>query len=866
VIQDLVSPIRIRNLIQGKREDSLLSYIDLWAIQENVAFGVSGSATVGFALKGRNILLKTPSEIDSFYQGIGHLLDSLPHRGRLDLQVSYEVGRGSPEALHSHRSSFGSRDPLAQKMLEERIRALERAGIRHTEIYLFATLHGALKRSAGFPFGFETNRHGDEELRGEHGAKLRELAEIEQIISLSFQAIGIQARRLTGEELALYFYRALNPSRSEIIPEPAAVSRSSERGAHFSLSGAETARSRLLFSRAWSETEYLTLDGLHHAVVNLHEKPESMDEWSLKTFLDHLPFDYRLMLTVRTLDEEKVIGEEKIASNFNRNLYEYSPFKNYEAKQKFAELDSFLEETSSTSQKPYQFSLSVLLSDQDPAALKEKIKKTLLAFRELGEAEALSEDFDHFPLFFSHLPGHTRRNFRAKHLILTDALAYFFPLYQEWAGSTLAPTILTSRRRELLKFDFWDRRNQANHGIVAGSTGGGKSFAVNYLIKDFLLSDPAHHHVIVVDVGFSYRKLAQAFRGEYYEIDLSGKYSLNPFPEKAHLQHGKETDLELLTYLGQLLGKMVVDSPAENLSGSDFILLEHTILELYREIPLREAPRLSDVVGLLFRAGKGEALQLDEEDRRKAIHYGKNLELYTEGLYGKILNQPGKLSIDSPLLVYNLLKLSDHPKLQSVISFIIRSLIHTKLVDLNLKKLIVFDELHMLMNDPASVELIRMLYRILRKYNGVIYSISQSPNDYLQSAAADAIITNAEVRWFLPLNEGHESLHRFHLLEHEIEAVRSLQMVKGFFSECFVKSGEEGAVARLVPTPLEYWLCTTNAEDALCEERVVKEHPAWSYDLVLEHLAKQFPNGAGEKSAEFSSPHAEARKGRKRSP
>jgi len=844
MIQDLVSPLRVRNLIQGKREDSFLSYIDLWAIEENAGLGVSGSATIGFELTGRNILLRNEGEIESFYQGIAHLLDSLPYRGRTDLQVSFEVEPGSPKVIEAHRKAFHSPEPLAQKMLEERIQGLEERGIRHTRIYLFITLrekdaHGP---SSWFDVGGERTPRGF--LRIKHEEKLEELREVGEAVSLSLETIGIPKRRLTGRELALYFYRALNPVRSHLIPTPSAVLKGGEGDGRFSLSGPRTARSRLLFSRARSEAEYVTIDGVHHAVVNLHEKPESVDEWSMKRFIDLLPFDYKLLLTVRTVDEEKVKGEKKIDSNFNRNLYEYSPFKNYEARQKFQELDQFLEEASGTTQRPYHFSLSVLLKDRDPEILKDKMKETLLAFRELGEAEAVSEDFDHFPLFFSHLPGHTRRNFRGEHLLLTDALAYLFPLYEEWRGSPEAPTILTTRRRELVKFDFWDPRNPANHGIVAGSTGGGKSFAVNYLIKDFLLQNPARHQAIVVDVGFSYRKLARAFRGEYYEIDLSGKYALNPFPEKSYLERGKETDLELLTYLDQLLGKMVVDSAEENLSGSDLVLIEQVILEVYRRVAPHEAPRLSDVMKVLLEAGRGEALALDEEDRKKAIRYGKNLRLYAEGLYGRVLNQPGKLSIESPLLVYNLLKLSDHPKLQSVISFIIRSLIHAKLVDLSLKKLIVFDETHMLFNDPVSVELIRSLYRIIRKYNACVYSISQSPNDYLQSRASDAIITNTEVRWFLPLNDGHENLHRFKLLPHEVEAVKRLHMVKGRFSECFLKSGEEGIVARLEPTPLEYWLCTTNAEDTLLEEKILKEHPDWEYEAILEHLARHFPLGA----------------------
>jgi len=845
MIKDTIYPIRMRNLIQGRNEDKILSYVDLWAIEDDVAIGVSGSATMGFEIRGRNILLKNDAQINAFYLGIADLLDSLPSRGRLDLQLSYEVEPGSPEILLAHQESFTTEDPLARKITDERIALLQKRGIRHTRIYLFFTLQ---PEDQGLVVHFRSGKPPREAFESEHKAKVKALSEVEGIAKLALEGIGIPNRRLSGYELALYFYKALNPNRSRLIPVPFSVKASAkiaaQKDGYFSLSGPWTARSALLFSRAWVENQYVTLDGIHHAVVNLHQKPDAVDEWSMKLFLDHLPFDYRLMLTIRTTDEEKVMGRQKIDANFNRNLFEYSPFKNYEAKQKYAELDGFLEEASSTNERPYQFSLSVLLCDTDPEALKEKIKETLLAYRQLGEAEAVSEDFDHFPLFFSHLPGHTRRNFRGDHLILTRALSYFFPTFQEWDGSPNAPTILTTRRHELLKFDFWNDENPANHGLVVGSTGGGKSFAVNYLIKDFLLSDPRNHHVIVIDVGFSYRKMAKAFGGKYYEIDLSGKYSLNPFPEKAYLERGKEIDFELLTYLSELLGKMVTDSESENLSGADVQLLEHVILEVYREIGPKDAPRLSDVRRVLLAAGKGEVLDFDDEDKKKAVHYGKNLALYTEGLYSKVLDQPGKLAIDSPLLVFNLLKLADHPKLQSVISFIIQSLVHAKLVDVGLKKLIVFDETHMLMSDPASVKLIRMLYRIARKYNTCVYSISQSPNEFLQCAASDAMITNAHVRWMLPLNEGHESLSHFHLADHEIEAVRHLQMVKGHFSECFIKSGEEGVVARLWPSPLEYWLCTTNAEDWLCEKKVRAEHPNWETGEVLEYLAKHFPNGA----------------------
>ena len=51
MIRDAIYPIRMRNLIHGRNEDKILSYVDLWAIEDDVAIGVSCSATMGFEIK-----------------------------------------------------------------------------------------------------------------------------------------------------------------------------------------------------------------------------------------------------------------------------------------------------------------------------------------------------------------------------------------------------------------------------------------------------------------------------------------------------------------------------------------------------------------------------------------------------------------------------------------------------------------------------------------------------------------------------------------------------------------------------------------------------------------------------------------------
>jgi type IV secretory pathway VirB4 component len=153
--------------------------------------------------------------------------------------------------------------------------------------------------------------------------------------------------------------------------------------------------------------------------------------------------------------------------------------------------------------------------------------------------------------------------------------------------------------------------------------------------------------------------------------------------------------------------------------------------------------------------------------------------------------------------------------------------------------MIVVDEGWRFFNDEIGSRLIESLYRTARKSNGMILSISQSPLDFLGTKAANAIISNTYVKYVLKLTKGHELLPQFGLNSREIEAIRSLQSIPRRFSDLFVKFNTASSILRIEPSPLDYWICTTDADDAVTEERMKAKHPDWSAWEILRGLAKE---------------------------
>ncbi len=66
---------------------------------------------------------------------------------------------------------------------------------------------------------------------------------------------------------------------------------------------------------------------------------------------------------------------------------------------------------------------------------------------------------------------------------------------------------------------------------------------------------------------------------------------------------------------------------------------------------------------------------------------------------------------------------------------------------------------------------------------------------------------------------------------------------KGNFSELFLSFGSQRSVIRIMPTPEEYWICTSDARDREAEQQLKTEMPGLAGMEMVRELARRFPKG-----------------------
>ncbi len=818
----MIAPLRIRDTLQARREVPFYNQIDLLAIEDDILIGATGNLTLGFVLEGINLMFKSKQEIISVVEFLRQALGHLPEKTQFQFILKHRPGPG--RALFDYRRSIRTADAFSTALIESKETTLRKDALFNSELYLFITKFYDEKHK--LTSGLDVFRKKTIEANKEAFlARKQELLSAKTYLENAFGNLKVKMTPLKEKEYKSFFYFHLNPARASKSP----LVNSEENPAQNI-----TLRASLLFSPPVVEREHIYQDGYFFQGINLLLPPEHTEIQGLGKMLERISVPYDLMLSIYVPDNELEIEALKTRANVSKTFSFFGGSKNYDSAQKYHDIDSLITEIKSSSQKLAYYSLSFLVRDRNFYFLKRKQDQIVDAFPALGSAEGIADHMNHDRLFLSFLPGQAWMNPR-RYLIQSDALVNLLPIQSDWRGTEKAGFLLKSRKQELLKLDLFENSLPAKHGVIMGATGSGKSFATNYLLMNYLLEN-RYNQLVIIDVGNSYRRLASFFKGAYFDIDLGENYAINPLlPKNAVISNG-EINNDSLAYLGLITEKLVKGHSDEILTNAHKRLIEKALLKVYET---KNAPLLTDLLQVL----KTHSFE-DASEKQKALEFAKNLSIWAEGRYGKLLNRHGNLGTDNRFVVFELGKLDAYPDLQSLIFFIIRSAIASKLYQKANKKVIVIDEGWRFFNDETSARLIEDLYRTARKFNGLVLSISQSPEDFLNTKAANAIISNSFTKYILKLNKGHELLSRFELSDTEIEAVKSLVSRPGMFSEAFIKYGTDSTIGRIEPTALEYWIATTDPGDYALEQEVRKRNPTFDAFALLKYLAENSPKGA----------------------
>jgi conjugal transfer ATP-binding protein TraC len=815
-----ISPVTLRRLFHYENLPTMHSLANLWAIEENAVIGLDLSFSFVYELTLPDLTVKDEQEITDFIQHGKNFLNALPDNGVVQFWTKYSHGDGG--LINEYTNTIKTSEDIGQLIINAKEKFFKQLFIQNKKNYLTITISAdntEVKKldNKFFRVVLKDHKPITKQIHDKTIAKLKEKADL--LIS-QLKYLGVTAKQQKEDEILKILYDQLNPGRKESIPT-------------FNYDSEKTLRSQLFFNSSENEFDYLYLDGFYFRALNLYIRPEDANINMMMNFMSHLLPDCDLTVTVMAGNQNSMIKEVQLIDSVAKNINNVSGFrKNHEAIKKSEDAQGLLDEVKNTFQKLFFYKLSVTLKDRNLEDLTARTNKTLQLFKLIGESDAVIDDMNHLNLFLSALPNNTHLNVR-KHLFQTAAIANLLPLSREWQGTKRPKQLLLTENNELLPIDLFDDSLSAKHGLILGQTGSGKSFATNYLLTNFFI-ESIKNHIIIIDVGGSYRKLCSVFGGQYLEIELSEKFAFNPFPNKKYAitndsEEDFEIDTDVVSYITGLMQKML---KLHSLSGKEQKIIENAVINTYKNCK-GDIPMLGD-----FHKELANMTTDDDNLKEIAKEYARNLNMWTTGRYGKLLNNKTALTIDNRLIVFDLQKLDTEKELQAVIFFIISSSIEEKLKDKSLKKIIVIDEGWKFFNDDAGSALIENLYRTARKFNAAIYSISQSPADFLNTKAANSIISNSYLKFVLKLKSGYDLLPNFGLNSQEIEKVKSLRVEKGKFSEIFLKFNDYNRVVKIQPSPVDYWICTTDPGDLQKELAIKEKYPDFSSAQVIEKLAQ----------------------------
>jgi hypothetical protein len=342
--------------------------------------------------------------------------------------------------------------------------------------------------------------------------------------------------------------------------------------------------------------------------------------------------------------------------------------------------------------------------------------------------------------------------------------------------------------------------------FVLGPSGTGKSFLMNTMLHQYLLTDT---DVVLVDIGHSYLGLCNYFNGRYITYSEENPISMNPFyilrveyniekvdflinlimllwKEKTELPSKTETDIvrecvmgyyaNFFAYQGEFNEdvaaeyrlKMVAEWEKEEVHDEDCSTLD----ELNRKIEKfiseqqtyyeKEKDNLT-VKDLSFNSFyefakeripkicQNGKLKYDNQHNNDVLdfHYNNFMfvlkKFYKGGVFEKILNNKADRTLfDEKLVVFEIDSIQDNPTLFPIVTLVIMDVFIQKMRNKLNRKVMIIEEAWKALASELMANYIKYLYKTVRKFYGEAITVTQELDDILKSnVVRESIVANS---------------------------------------------------------------------------------------------------------------------------
>ncbi|WP_159798944.1 TraG family conjugative transposon ATPase [Flavobacterium sp. MK4S-17] len=369
---------------------------------------------------------------------------------------------------------------------------------------------------------------------------------------------------------------------------------------------------------------------------------------------------------------------------------------------------------------------------------------------------------------------------------------------------------------EPMKMGICTNRNK----FILGPSGSGKSFFTNHMVRSYYEQGT---HVVLVDVGHSYKGLCDMVGGYYFTYEESNPIRFNPF----YIGEGDRLDTEKKESIKTLL-LALWKKDNETFRRSEYVALSNALQLYYEKLDTDAA--LFPGFDTFYEFLRDDFTKVLESDKVKDRDFDVSNFLYvlrpyySGGEFDYLLNATENLELlQERLIVFELDNIKDHPILFPVVTIIIMEVFISKMRKLKgIRKMILIEEAWKAIAKEGMAEYIKYLFKTVRKFFGEAIVVTQEVEDIISSPVVkQAIINNSDCKILLDQRKYQNKFNQIQellgLTEKEKALVLSVNKANDpdkKYKEVFISlGGVLSKVYRTEVSPEEYLAYTTEESE-----------------------------------------------------
>lgn len=354
--------------------------------------------------------------------------------------------------------------------------------------------------------------------------------------------------------------------------------------------------------------------------------------------------------------------------------------------------------------------------------------------------------------------------------------------------------------------------------FILGPSGSGKSFFTNHMVRSYYEQGT---HIVLVDVGHSYKGLCQMVKGYYFTYDENNPIRFNPF----YIAEGDILDTEKKESIKTLL-LALWKKDHETFSRSEYVALSNALTLYYAK---ERGFRCFDT---FYEFLQTEFVEVIRKDNVKEKDFDVSNFLYVLRPYYKggefdyLLNSDKDLEmLQERFIVFELDKIKDHPILLPVVTIIIMEIFVSKMRKLKgIRKMILIEEAWKAIAREGMAEYMKYLFKTVRKFFGEAIVVTQEVDDIIHSPIVkEAIINSSDCKILMDQSKFQNKFTQIQnllgLTEKEKTLVLSINKANDptkKYKEVFISlGGTHSKVYRVEVSPEEYLAYTTEETEKL---------------------------------------------------